>query len=287
MRSLWWAACLCVGLSACGQLPLDSRDRLPMLLLRQGFEPVQVEPTLKAWLRTDPAITAAPASGHSERFVLPHRTLRVYIEGDGAAWWSQRLPPSDPTPSSSVAVQLAASDRHAQVAYLARPCQFLSVEERQTCPVEWWTSARYGPHTLAQSQRLLDELLRISGARSLELIGHSGGGTLAVLLAAERTDVSCLVTLAAPLDIDAWTAHHQVTRLHGSRNPAQLPAGQPSTAAIYLFGERDAVVPVSTLGRFARRLSPGQVTVMPGWGHTEGWNQPRSWQPRVGCLGDS
>jgi len=271
-------------LAGCSQLPLDSRERPDVLLSPLGFQSLEAEPTLKSWLRTHDA-SVRPAE--SMAVTAPPRRLRVYIEGDGAAWWSHRFPPADPTPTSSVALRLAASDPHVDVAYLARPCQYLSAPRRAGCPHEWWTSARYGPEVMAQTQRLLDALVQRSGVHGLELIGHSGGGTVAVLAAAERHDVTCLVTLAAPLDIHAWTAFHQVARLHLSRNPATLPVGQPSAPAVHMFGERDTVVPVSTLGRYANKLLPQQIVVMPGWGHTDGWQWRTQWQSLVGCLGDS
>jgi pimeloyl-ACP methyl ester carboxylesterase len=272
------------GLMGCSQLPTDSRERPDALLGRLGFQSLEVEPTLKSWLRSrDVSVNRTDSVASTAR----PRRLRVYIEGDGAAWWSHRLPPADPTPTSSVVLHLAASDPQVDVAYLARPCQYLSAQSRAGCPHEWWTSARYGPEVIAQTQRLLDALVQRSGAQGLELIGHSGGGTVAVLAAAERQDVTCLVTLAAPLDIDAWTTHHQVARLHRSLNPSALPAGQPAAPAVHLFGERDTVVPVGTLGGYAHKLLPRQIMVMPGWGHTEGWRWRTQWQSQVGCLGDS
>ena len=59
--------------------------------------------------------------------------------------------------------------------------------------------------------------------RSIVLIGHSGGGTLAVLLAPRIEDVSGVVSIAANLDIDAWADHHNYDRLTGSLNPNSQP----------------------------------------------------------------
>lgn len=269
--SLLWGMIGLIGLTGCA--PLQLKDRADHILQAQGFQPVQGQVTLKAWLRTGPTSSATPL-----------RRLRVYIEGDGAAWWSHTLPPTDPTPGFSVALDLAASDAHTDVAYLARPCQYLNAQTRAMCPHSWWTDARHGTEVQSQMQQRLDLMIAQSGAGQLELIGHSGGGTMAVLLAATRRDVACLVTLAAPLDLQAWTGHHRVAPLHLSQDPALLPSGQPTAPAAYLFGERDGVVPAHTIGRYAQRLKPGQLVVMPEWGHTRGWSHRDAWQAHTGCM---
>ncbi len=268
-------ACL-VGLAflaGCAHWGHEPHATLTATLRQHDFHAVQTQPHLHGWLRTAPTFPHQP---------LPR--LRVYIEGDGAAWWAKTLPPADPTPKTSTARQLAVADPYPWVAYMARPCQYLSDPARSTCPVAWWTEARYGEAVKSQMHSLLDRLLAQTGAQQLELIGHSGGGTLAVLLAAERKDVACLVTLGSPLDLQAWTAHHRVAPLHLSQDPALLPDGLLTAPAAYLFGERDAVVPVSTLGRFASKARPEQVVVMPRFGHTHEWTEPRQWLKKAACL---
>jgi esterase/lipase len=46
-------------------------------------------------------------------------------------------------------------------------------------------------------------LKRASGASRLRLVGYSGGGVMAMLLAARRDDVAQVVTIAAPLRLAA------------------------------------------------------------------------------------
>ena len=54
-------------------------------------------------------------------------------------------------------------------------------------------------------------------------LGYSGGGTLAMLLAPRFDQTTDVVTVAANLDIDAWTDRHGYSRLSGSLNPARQP----------------------------------------------------------------
>ena len=59
------------------------------------------------------------------RAEAPGQPLTVYLEGDGLAWASRTRPSTNPTPTDPVALKLAALDRSANVAYLARPCQYV------------------------------------------------------------------------------------------------------------------------------------------------------------------
>lgn len=238
-------------------------DRSLQSLVDQGYVPVDTSPQVKAWLKRP-----SPEGGQ-----VPPAILHVYLEGDGAAWWGRRLPPVDPTPSTSVALPLALGDRHALVAYLARPCQFLRAADRPDCPSRWWTSERWGGEVVSLTTQALDHLRQASGARELVLVGHSGGGTLALLVALQRPDVRCVVTLASPLDLQVWSEEQGMTPLSGSLNPADLPEMSGRFQERHLLGEADRVVPPSSLGRYGMRLRPEQVLRVPQQGHSQGWVQ--------------
>ena len=53
------------------------------------------------------------------------KPLRVYIEGDGYAFNAHGRPSSNPTPRETDFRALAFGDPHANVVYLARPCQYV------------------------------------------------------------------------------------------------------------------------------------------------------------------
>lgn len=228
---------------------------------RHGYVPVVMPPGIQGWVKR-------PADTQDR---TPSPVLHVYLEGDGAPWWAQRLPPADPTPLTSVAWPLAVADPHAQVAYLARPCQFLSVHARQSCPVAWWTSARWSEPVVTLTGQALDALLQASGARELVITGHSGGGTLALLVAARRQDVRCVLTVASPLDLQAWTEFHGVAAPEESLNPADVSVSSTQIATRHLFGSEDRRVPLASVGRYGERLQPDHVIVVPGQGHVQGW----------------
>jgi pimeloyl-ACP methyl ester carboxylesterase len=122
----------------------------------------------------------------------------------------------------------------------------------------------------------LDRLREQAGAVRLELVGYSGGGVLAALLAARRDDVARLVTVSAPLALRAWRDHHQLGPIE-AEDPAALPAGRlDALAQVHFAGARDDVVPPFLLERFrAARPAAHDLVVRVedvdhgGW--LEGW----------------
>ena len=263
-RAGWlWVGGAIIALAGCALPASFGVERGLIALAEQGFVPVESAPQIKAWLKR-PEATQDSAS---------RAVLHVYLEGDGAAWWAQRVPPADPTPRTSVALPMALEDPHTSVAYLARPCQFLPATAQPHCPVHWWTSGRWGDAVISLTSQALDRLRRDSGARELVLVGHSGGGTLAVLVAAQRSDVRCVVTMASPLDLQAWAEGQGVSPLTGSWNPADVPVTAGRFQERHLQGEADRVVPAYSMGRYGERLRPEHVMRVPLQGHSQGWVQ--------------
>lgn len=195
-------------------------------------------------------------------------TLRVYIEGDGPAWPGPYSAPENPTPFKPMALELALSDPEMPVAYLARPCQYLA---SPVCVTRHWSVDRFSGEIVATYQMALDALKSRTGHTDLSLAGYSGGGVLAALLAASRSDVTELLTVAAPLDTAAWVQHHQLTPLAGA-NPAELAGRLSKLPQHHWSGERDEVVPVGILRQFAKKQGmPEALTIVPGYDHACCW----------------
>jgi len=200
--------------------------------------------------------------------------LHVYIEGDGAAWPNPYHPPLDPTPLQPTALALAAADRGPAVAYLGRPCQYLDVIELAACSPQYWTNRRFAPEVIAAYMEMLDRLKVTSSAGHLRLIGYSGGGVVATLLATRRDDVEQLVTVASPLAVAEWATWHKMSPLRGSLDPInEALTGLPP--ATHFVGERDSVVPARIVSLFAG-LSGGRLHEVPDFDHQCCW--VRDWQ---------
>ncbi|WP_421902049.1 dienelactone hydrolase family protein [Maridesulfovibrio sp.] len=181
--------------------------------------------------------------------------LRVYIEGDGKAWLSRRRPSSDPTPKNPVAFYLAAEDSSPAVLYLARPCQYVENENRRNCVVPFWTSARFSEYVVNDLNKALDEAKSASGTERLELVGYSGGGALAVLLAARRDDVDLIVTVAGNLDHSFWTDFHKVSPLRHSLNPADVAGKVEHIRQIHIVSADDEVIPEAVCESYLSRMT--------------------------------
>jgi pimeloyl-ACP methyl ester carboxylesterase len=204
----------------------------------------------------------------------PTEVLRVYIEGDGAAWPTPYHSPRDPTPPAPTALAMAAADSAPAVAYLGRPCQYLDAAELAACSPEYWTNLRFAPEVVAAYMGFLDRLKASTGARRLSLVGYSGGGVLATLLAARRGDVEQLLTVAAPLAVAEWAAWHEMTPLLGSIDPAMAVQGQLPPAT-HFVGGRDTVVPPRLVAIFAARTG-GNLHEVPEFDHQCCWS--RDWR---------
>jgi pimeloyl-ACP methyl ester carboxylesterase len=255
---------LLAALSGCAALQSPA-ERADAQAKTGQFQPVAAlaGTPVRAWLR-QPLPAAAASAGENG-------VLTVYIEGDGAEWRGKFQPPVDPTPDNLLPLRLALRDPGASVAYLGRPCQYLEPDALAQCPSILWLRARFGEHALTIMSAALDVLLLSANAQRLHLVGYSGGGVIAALLAARRTDVSCLVTVASPLDIDAWAQAIEIAPLADSLNPLALAPQLVSVAQTHIAGTADDVVPARTLRRFTETLPDARVEVIAGYDHDCCW----------------
>lgn len=82
---------------------------------------------------------------------------------------------------------------------------------------------------------------------AIELIGYSGGGVLAALIAARRTDVRRIVTVAANLDLAVWTRTLGVDAMRNSLDPAREADRIEAIPQYHLAGASDEAVPPSVV----------------------------------------
>lgn len=207
-------------------------------------------------------------------------SLVIYLEGDGFAWLTSTRPSDDPTPLTPVALQLALAQPSGTAAYIARPCQFIATQP--ACSREYWTEARFAPEIVESLAQAVDQLKAHVGARQLILVGYSGGGALALLLAARRDDVARVITVAGNLDPQAWTTYHRLQPLKRSLNPADQRPALAGTLQQHLAGGRDRVVPATLADDFNGAYPPGtpsRVYLLPEHDHACCWARdwPRLW----------
>lgn len=203
----------------------------------------------------------------------PATHLNVYIEGDGMAWISRSKASSDPTPVTPLALQLALKDKTPSV-YLGRPCQYADAAHNNRCQKKWWTNNRFAPEIVTTLNHAVDKLKQHFDAQTLTLVGYSGGSALAVLIAAERNDVTQIITIAGNLDTHAWTEHHRVSPLVGSLNPADAWQHVANIPQTHFVGSKDNVMPKEIAQSYARRFpshAPVSIQVIDGYDHQCCW----------------
>lgn len=220
---------------------------------------------------------------------LPERpvgeSLRVYIEGDGRAWIHTDRPSLDPTPDNLLVAQLALEDPRPSV-YLARPCQFIGEHK---CTKRWWTSARYAPEVVDSLDAALNALKTRLGNQQFELIGYSGGATLALLLAERRTDIVSLQTLAGNLSPNQWAQQQGLAPLTESLQPNLSSVQFSRIKQRHLAGATDQVIPAELIHQSAEQLSEQgcvEFHLLPDVGHQLGWLHTwRAWRERpIECV---
>lgn len=180
--------------------------------------------------------------------------LTVYIEGDGLAFLDRNTVSADPTPVDPLALRLAISSAQRPAAYLARPCQYVLPDRGRNCSPALWTSRRYAPEAVDSLDGAIETLKSSASAQQIVLVGYSGGGVMAALLAARRSDVAGLVTVAANLDVGAWVRRDGLAPLTGSLDPVAFAARLATVPQVHFVGGRDEVVGADIVRAYIARL---------------------------------
>lgn len=191
--------------------------------------------------------------------------IHVYLEGDGQPWHRGRSPSANPNSRRLTALQLMMRDPYPSL-YLNRPCYGFD-QMPENCAPDLWTGGRYSNEVVQAMQQALDHLQDESPGQQWLLIGHSGGGTLAMLIAQRREDVAGIVTLAANLDTDAWTTHFGYLPLDRSLNPALMPPLPAQIPRWHFAAEEDTQVPASLVAEAAGRDANARFILLRGDHH--------------------
>lgn len=256
--------CAALGLAACAGIP-NPATRLDnaQSLAPSGFQ-------VRSIATDEFDLFALVPSGFA---ATPDGQLTVFIEGDGFSYVNKNQASTDPTPVKQTVISLLPADGRHDVAYLARPCQFAGATPRN-CDRSLWTNARYSQRVVDAMDQALSQLVEEAHATRVKLIGYSGGGVIAALLAARRTDVVALVTIAAPLDVSAFAAYHHVSPMQGSLDPRDEVERLGRIAQIHYAGGHDKTVPPVILESYMGALANkncARLIVVDDATHSTGW----------------
>jgi predicted esterase len=182
------------------------------------------------------------------KFQDSKQTLHIYIEGDGYAWVNKSQLSQNPTPTEPMLLTLASLDPHPNVLYIARPCQYTSLALDTRCDAKHWSKARFAEEVIASMNEAIS--VKNTSHNKLELIGYSGGGAIAVLIAARRNDVKSIRTIAGNLDHIAFNRYHKVSQLENSLNPLTVAHLVAVIPQVHFVGEKDKIVPLFIADNF-------------------------------------
>jgi hypothetical protein len=130
------ATILCLALIAC------SYDPMPKRLA------VADKVAVKGGMTREVVDTDGFSIMSYKRIADKNRPINVYIEGDGFAWAAAGRLSVNPTPKNPVALKLASIDKSPNVVYLARPCQYVNLENSASCHRKYWDGSKYSKEVI-------------------------------------------------------------------------------------------------------------------------------------------
>ena len=210
-----------------------------------------------------------------QRLKKPNSPMTIYIEGDGYAWITRHRVSQNPTPRNPVALALALADKQStNIVYIARPCQYHLTGTQANCDQKFWTSHRFSSEVIDSVDAVIDLIARDNNSRHINLIGYSGGGAVAVLLAAQRDDIASIRTVAGNLDHQMFTEHHKVTPLIFSLNPLNVAENLSNIPQLHFIGRDDDIVPGKVILSYQQKTNNPdctKVAIVPNTNHYGGW----------------
>lgn len=191
-----------------------------------------------------------------QKITDPTASVHIYIEGDGRAFDTRGRATGNPTPTSRFMRDMAVADSSPNVAYVARPCQFVMDEK---CNVTNWTDGRFS-RTMVDS--MANAIKTIAGTRPVILIGYSGGAMISGLIIQNHReiDVKQWITIAGVLNHSDWTQYFGDTPLTHSLNLNTLP----HISQVHYIAENDKTVPYQLSKQW---VGKNKIVIIPDAGH--------------------
>lgn len=191
------------------------------------------------------------------------------------SWTGRRSPSLDPTPTNPIALRFTTKDKSANVIYLARPCQYSKfINSNAPYPQKYLTSHRFAPEIIKSMHTVLDGIKNQYNFTGFNLVGFSGGATIAALLTAQRDDILSLRTVAGNLDHELLHNIHNVSQLSGSLNAITVAHKISDIPQHHFIGENDKVIIPAITQSFIKSSNNTRCihsTIIPCATHKKGW----------------
>jgi hypothetical protein len=207
----------------------------------------------------------------------PNLPYAIYIEGDGFAFRNKWDISEDPTPTHPMVLGLATLDHRSNVIYIARPCQYEAINMDSYCNNSYWTTKRMSDEVVNSINVAIKNLTH---NQPVDLIGYSGGGGVAVLVAERNKQVRTLITVAGLLDHIAFNQYHTTERykikpMIGSLNPIDVATKISHIPQMHYTGGEDKIIPAFIADKFVQASNSSCVhqVIIPKASHDSGWEK--------------
>lgn len=209
-----------------------------------------------------------------------NQPINVYIDGGIGGFVPAGPPGITSKPDENLTLRLAMLDPSDNVVFISRPCQFGISDP--ACLDSAWENGRMAKLIYASIRRALDHVLAVVPHTRLNLVGYSGGGAIAALLAADRRDVVSLRTLAGNLDPDGNGQLHGVEPQNDFIDSMQIAPRIAFLPQEHFVGDMDVFIPEKIAKNFLKTMGSSlcaKITTVQGATHRSGWEN--AWKIHV------
>jgi dienelactone hydrolase len=146
------------------------------------------------------------------------------------------------------------------------------MELNPTCKKAYWNDRRMSEEVIASLNEVIET---INNGQKFSLVGWSGGGGVAVLIAARNKNVKDILTMAANLDTTNFTKHHKVAPMVGSLNPIDYVDRVRNIPQLHLSGGKDNIIPPFIADGFVKKADSICVhqEILTEVEHSKGWER--------------
>jgi pimeloyl-ACP methyl ester carboxylesterase len=217
------------------------------------------------------------------RITSLNEPINVYLDGDFLGWAPTTDPGAPAPPEQALGLRLAALDPSPNVLYIAHPCQLTNNDE--ACDPAVLAQGRYASLVMVDINRAIDHFALPFLHPSLNLVGASGGASLAILLAARRHDVASLRTVAGNIDPLGAARAHAADSNDDLIDPLPIAPRIALLPQQHLVGTQDTATPPFLTNNFIKALGPtscASIVEFTEATHTTGWEE--IWRSRATIL---
>lgn len=226
-----------------------------------------------------------------ERMHKRYEAANIYIEGDGETssyrgYYSKHQKSTDkpvksgglfsanPTPVNPVGLHLASRDDAANLVYISRPCMYQETPDDEDCAEKLSGSSRFSPKVIAAYNAAIDEIKARYNITEINLIGYDGGANIVAALAADRSDVASIRTVAGVLHPDMV---YNTKKYPLDADSIKAVDVAPSLAKVpqhHFIGAGDEIAPAAVYHSFRQAMGDSECvhyTFVQDADHTRGW----------------